>query len=114
MRKAKWDPPLFILSYPECTGNALRGLAALGVDTEIAASEYTINLFVLSRSIFPVHPDKYQTGFTRDVNIYFASPTGCEDNPISLTMDESIDYRGFLHLIHIVCSFRVKDPFWQS
>lgn len=89
----------------------MRGLTALGVDTEIAARNFSISLFILSRKIIPRN---IAGGSSGDVNLYFASPTGWEDNSISLNMDQLIEYREFLDLIHEYSIFHVQDPFWVS
>jgi hypothetical protein len=108
-------PVEFIVPYPECAGNTVRGLAALGVDTGIALQQFSINIFILAKKIIP------SSGFTgrpgalsRIMPIYFASPNGWQDTPINLLVPLSVNYHEFLYLIHTHCLYNIHDAYWNS
>jgi hypothetical protein len=115
MFNPKWSSVALVVPYPECAGNTSRRLAALGVDTGIAQREFSINLFLLAKKITPSSGFTIRPGgLSRDINIYVVSPTGWQDNPITLQVPQSIEYREFLCLIHTHCLFNVRDIYWNS
>jgi hypothetical protein len=112
MLNLTWDPQDFVMPYPECDGNTLRGLDALGVDRDLPQKDWSIDLYVLSRRVIPLGDLPRDTP-TMKARLRFVSPTAWTAQDDVISVPQCMDYMMFSGYTSCKASSQ-HDPGWRT
>jgi hypothetical protein len=107
-----WEPRNFIMPYPACNANTVRGLHALGVDQELPMSDWSFSLYILSKKVRP-NDTLLPREYIRHTRIYLVSPTGWTPDYIGWKIQHAMDYGRFLSEVCHLAS-RLNDAAWNA